>query len=62
MKLINKYDLYAKALDLRKRLGQDMMSPIDVFSVSLTIDRITLVFILWVNISVVCVLKIMVIL
>jgi len=44
MKLINKYDLYAKALDLRKRLGQDMMSPIDVFSVSLTIDRITLVF------------------
>jgi Zn-dependent peptidase ImmA (M78 family) len=42
--LIDKLDLCTKALSLRKELGGDTMSPIDIFSLAHTIKRLTLVF------------------
>jgi len=42
--LIDKLDLCTKALSLRKELGEDTMSPIDIFSLTHSISRLTLVF------------------
>jgi len=42
--LIDKLDLCTKALSLRKELGEDTISPIDIFSLALTIKQLTLVF------------------
>jgi Zn-dependent peptidase ImmA (M78 family) len=42
--LIDKLELCTKALSLRKELGEDTMSPIDIFSLAHTINRLTLVF------------------
>lgn len=44
MRLIDKLDLCNKALSLRKELGEDTESPIDIFSLALTIPHLTLVF------------------
>jgi Zn-dependent peptidase ImmA (M78 family) len=44
MKLIDKLDLCTKALALRKELGEDTTSPIDIFSLAHTITKLTLVF------------------
>ena len=44
MKLIDKLDLCTKALALRKELGEDTTSPIDIFSLAHTITQLTLVF------------------
>ena len=44
MGLINKLDLCTKALSLRKELGEDATSPVDIFSLALSIDKLTLVF------------------
>ncbi|MBN2285254.1 MAG: ImmA/IrrE family metallo-endopeptidase [Tissierellales bacterium] len=42
--MIEKIDLCTKALSLRKDLGEDTTSPIDVFSLAHTIPKLTLVF------------------
>jgi len=42
--LIDKLDLCTKALALRKELGEDTTSPIDIFSLAHTITKLTLVF------------------
>lgn len=42
--MIDKLDLCTKALSLRKELGEDTTSPIDIFSLSHTIPQLTLVF------------------
>jgi len=42
--LIDKLDLSTKALSLRKELGEDTISPIDIFSLAYTISKLTLVF------------------
>jgi Zn-dependent peptidase ImmA (M78 family) len=42
--LTDKLDLCTKALSLRKELGQDTTSPIDIFSLAYTIPQLTLVF------------------
>lgn len=42
--MVDKYDLYIKALSLRKELEQDSSSPIDIFSLINTIPKLTLVF------------------
>jgi len=42
--LIDKLDLCTKALSLRKELGEDSSSPIDIFTLAHTISRLTLVF------------------
>jgi len=42
--LIDKLDLCTKALALRKELGADTTSPIDIFSLAHTITQLTLVF------------------
>lgn len=42
--MIDKIDLCTKALSLRKELGEDTTSPIDIFSLAHTIPRLTLVF------------------
>lgn len=42
--LIDKLDLCTKALSLRKELGEDTTSPIDIFSLAYTISKLTLVF------------------
>ncbi len=42
--MVDKYDLYIKALSLRKELEQDPSSPIDIFSLINTIPKLTLVF------------------
>lgn len=44
MGLIDKFDLNNKALSLRKELGEDATSPIDIFSLTYTIPNLTLVF------------------
>jgi Zn-dependent peptidase ImmA (M78 family) len=44
MELIDKLELCTKALSLRKELGEDTISPIDIFSLSHTIEQLTLVF------------------
>ena len=42
--MIDKLDLSTKALSLRNELGEDSMSPIDVFSLSQIIPKLTMVF------------------
>jgi Zn-dependent peptidase ImmA (M78 family) len=42
--LIDKLDLSTKALSLRKELGEDTTSPVDIFSLAYTISKLTLVF------------------
>lgn len=42
--MIDKLDLCTKALGLRKGLGEDTTSPIDIFSLAHTITQLTLVF------------------
>lgn len=42
--MIDKLDLCTKALALRKELGEDTTSPIDIFSLAHTITKLTLVF------------------
>lgn len=44
MEVIDKLNLCTKALELRKELGEDASSPIDVFSVAHIITQLTLVF------------------
>ncbi|WP_312811584.1 ImmA/IrrE family metallo-endopeptidase [Sedimentibacter sp.] len=41
---MDKLDLCTKALSLRKELGEDTTSPIDIFSLAHTITKLTLVF------------------
>lgn len=42
--MIDKLDLCTKALSLRKELGEDTTSPVDIFSLAHTIPQLTLVF------------------
>ena len=42
--MINKMEISSKAALLRKRLGEDESSPIDIFQLVQTIDKLTLVF------------------
>ena len=42
--MINKMEISSKAALLRKKLGEDESSPIDIFQLVQTIDRLTLVF------------------
>ena len=42
--MINKFDLWKKAASLRKNLGEDETSPIDILSLAYSIDRLTMVF------------------
>lgn len=44
MELIDKLELCTKALSLRKELGEDTTSPIDIFSLAHTIPQLSLVF------------------
>ena len=39
---MNPLDLSSKAIRFRKELGEDSTSPIDIFTLALTLDRITL--------------------
>lgn len=43
MAMINFLDISNKALDLRKRMGEDSFSPIDIFSMVQNIEDITLI-------------------
>lgn len=42
--LIDKFELWKKAANLRKNLGEDETSPIDIQSLAYSIDRLTMVF------------------
>ena len=42
--MFDKVDLMTKAIQLRKHLGEDSSSPIDIFSIVKSIDNLTLVF------------------
>lgn len=42
--MIDKLDLCTKALSLRRKLGEDITSPVDIFSLAHTIPQLTLVF------------------
>lgn len=42
--MIDKADLMTKAIQLRKELGEDSNSPIDIFSLTQTIEKLTLVY------------------
>ncbi len=42
--MIDKADLMTKAIQLRKELGEDSNSPIDIFSLTQNIERFTLVY------------------
>lgn len=42
--MFDKLDICTKALSLRKELGEDTTSPIDIFSLAHMIERLTLVF------------------
>ncbi len=42
--MIDKADLMTKAIQLRKQLGEDSNSPIDIFSLALNIENLTLVY------------------
>ncbi len=41
---MDKIDLWKKAVSLRKLLGEDSTSPIDIFALAYTIDRLSIVF------------------
>lgn len=54
--MIDKADLMTKAIQLRKRLGEDSSSPIDIFALAGSIENLTLVFYpMGVNLSGMCV-------
>ena len=54
--MIDKADLMTKAIQFRKELGEDSNSPIDIFSLTQNIERLTLVYYpLGVNISGMCI-------
>jgi Zn-dependent peptidase ImmA (M78 family) len=40
---IDRMDLYLKSQEIRKKLGEDTESPVDIFTLSLSIKRLTLV-------------------
>lgn len=42
--LMNKLDLWKKAVSLRKQLGEDSASPIDIFALVNSIDRLSIVY------------------
>lgn len=42
--MIDQLSLSTKALSLRKTLGEDAVSPVDIFALAYTIDKLTLVF------------------
>ena len=42
--MIDKMELSIKASQIRKKLGEDESSPIDIFALSQTIDSLTLMF------------------
>lgn len=42
--MIDKADLMTKAIQLRKELGEDSNSPVDIFSLALNIEGLTLVY------------------
>ena len=42
--MIDRMDLSNKASTIRKRLGEDESSPVDIFSLVQTIENLTLVF------------------
>jgi len=42
--MIDRTDIMTKAIQLRKKLGEDSSSPIDIFSISLGIENLSLVF------------------
>ena len=42
--MIDRFDLMTKATQLRKRLGVDSSTPVDIFALVQSIDRLTLVF------------------
>lgn len=42
--MIDKADLMTKAIQLRKHLGEDSSSPIDIFAIAKSIENLTLVF------------------
>ena len=42
--MIDKMELSIKASQIRKKLGEDESSPIDIFALSQTIDALTLMF------------------
>ena len=52
--MINKMDLSNKAIYLRKRLGEDGISPLDIFSLVQAIPSLTLVFYPFKEISGIC--------
>lgn len=53
--MIDKIDLNNKASNLRKKLGEDIESPVDIFNLVQKIENLTLVFYpLGSNISGVC--------
>jgi len=41
---MNKVDLWKKAVSLRKQLGDDATSPIDIFTLAYSIDRLSIVY------------------
>ena len=41
---MNKMELSNQALSLRRKLGEDDLSPVDIFSLILSIEKLTLVF------------------
>jgi Zn-dependent peptidase ImmA (M78 family) len=41
---MDKMDLWKKALSLRKELGEDATSPIDIFALAYTIDKLSIVY------------------
>ena len=54
--MIDRLDLNTKAEDLRERLGEDVNSPVDIFSLACQVDQLTLVYYpLGENISGMCV-------
>ncbi|HCS73471.1 MAG TPA: toxin-antitoxin system, toxin component, partial [Clostridiales bacterium] len=41
---MDKMDLWKKALSLRKELGEDTTSPIDIFALAYTIEKLSIVY------------------
>ncbi len=41
---VDKMDLWKKALSLRKELGEDTTSPIDIFALANTIEKLSIVY------------------
>jgi hypothetical protein len=41
---MDKLDLRKRAIQLRKQLGEDATSPIDIFALAYSIDRLSIVY------------------